>query len=243
MLTCPALIMAGGKSERMRAGGCGTHKALRTVAGSTLLEQNLRALFRFQFKEITVAVNATEDELQHWLAAKGNEIAARANARLHILLEDRPLGTIGAARSFASSTENLIVVNVDNLTELDLGDLLEDHLRCKAALTVATHRQEFPIPFGQIDSVGSRVVACREKQSIQATISSGAYVLNRRAMLHIPEGRTQAPDLINTLVQAGELVHSYHHTSWWIDVNDEAALQRAEADLCAQSFSPLARYA
>ena len=51
-----ALIMAGGRSERMRAGGSAQHKGLRTVVGMPLIECNLRALLWFGFSRLFVVL-------------------------------------------------------------------------------------------------------------------------------------------------------------------------------------------
>jgi len=94
-----ALIMAGGRSERMRAGGSRQHKGLRTVLGMPLIEWNLRALLRFGFGRLFVAVNARERELATWIDSHGRALAQSQSARLDILVEAEPLGTIGAVAS------------------------------------------------------------------------------------------------------------------------------------------------
>ncbi len=226
-----ALLMAGGRSERMRAGGCKTHKALRTICGSSLLQHNLEALFSSGFKNVTVAVNQTEESLLATI--KGLcPLAARRGASLNPLIEQKPLGTIGAARPMSDLIENLLVVNVDNLTDLDLQALFTHHVESQAALTVACHLEPFRVPFGQLEVSGSRVTGCKEKPTIPILISSGIYALSRRAMSAIPpDEKIHAPDLINSLAEGGELVSFFKHDAWWIDVNDEAALARAEAAL------------
>lgn len=230
MTTRCALIMAGGSSDRMRASGCKTHKALRCVSGCTLLEHNIRMACEHGFTDISVAVNSSEAELRSWLATRGLTIAEQCGFELRILVEEQPLGTIGSARFFASAQEHLLVVNVDNLADLDLRAFYDFHLGAGAALTVAAHREPFRIPFGQLETVDSRVIAYHEKPVFPITISSGTYMLSNRAMSAIPAGQTiHVPQLINMLIEAGEAVDCFRHTAWWIDVNDEAALALAEA--------------
>lgn len=128
MTTQSALIMAVGRSDRMRSGGCTTHKAHRSVCGSTLIEHNLRMLSWHGFTDVSVAVNSSESELQSWLATTGLCLAGQCGFELHVLIEEQPLGTIDSARSFASSREHLLVVNVDNLTDLSLQDFYDFHI-------------------------------------------------------------------------------------------------------------------
>lgn len=234
-MSCAALIMAGGRSERMRAGGCTLHKALRTVLSAPLIEHNLAMLFHFGFSSVWVAVSNREEQLLSWLKDRGQYLAFGAHAELRVIVEHEPLGTIGAAKCLANVCENALIINVDNLTTLDLRALMERQLNCRAALTVATHDEPFRIPFGQVEREGERLIAYREKPEIEMTVSSGIYVLSQRAMLLIADrGPTSAPALVQRLLDSGEIVACYQHNDWWIDVNDEIALVRAEAWLIQQ---------
>lgn len=224
-----ALIMAGGRSERMRASGSAVHKGLRAVCGVPLIECNLRALLGFGFRELFVAVNAREQPLASWVAERGCAIARGEAATLEVLLETEPLGTIGAVASLPPTVDDVVIVNVDNLTSLDLRRFAAWHRERKAAATIATHTQPFPIPFGMVELEGDRVVAYREKPELPVPISSGTYVLNRRAIERVPRGRRMdVPALVEALLRAGETVASFAHRAAWIDVNDEAALRHAE---------------
>lgn len=227
-LPIAAMIMAGGRSERMRAGGFAQHKGLRTVVGVPLIELNLRALLWFGFRQLFVAVNVREKALIAWIEARGLAIARAQSAELDVLTETDALGTIGAAACLPPDVEDAVIVNVDNLTSLDLRRLAEFHRERGAAATIATHAQPFPIPFGMLELDGQRVIAYREKPELPVSISSGTYVLGRRAIDRVPAGRFDVPALVQSLLRAGEAVLAYPHADPWIDVNDEGALAHAE---------------
>jgi NDP-sugar pyrophosphorylase family protein len=226
-----ALMMAGGRSERMRTSGCKTHKALRTIDGTPLILRNLNTLISFGFHDVWIAVNQCEEQLLCYLESL-RPFAASQHVTIRVLREEKPLGTIGVARLLASLANHVLVVNVDNVTDLDLRAFFEFHVENEAVLTVASHEEPFRIPFGQLEVCGAQVIAYMEKPLLSLTVSSGAYVLSRRAMLAIsPSERVQAPDLINALLDANERVCCFQHQAWWIDINDEDALARAEAAL------------
>jgi len=215
-----ALIMAGGLSERMRASGAKTHKALREVASRSLLDHNIEYLRSHGIFDITLAVNRCEHDL-----------LARV-AHLPLIIEERPLGTIGSARNFAQNTETLVVLYVDNLTDLDLRAFVAYHCAQQAVLTIASHDEPFRIPFGELELDGTRVLAYREKPIFPIPISSGLYVLSNRAIAAIgQEERIHAPELINRLISRGDHVAAFRHQAWWIDVNDETALAAADVAL------------
>src|SRR6185369_3742398 len=107
-------------------------------------------------------------------------LAARG-ARLECLKEDVPRGTIGIARELKGRAETILVVNVDNLTALNLRHLVEHHLESGAAFTVATHFEPFQIPFGEVTLDDGFITDYREKPVRQIRVSSGTYVLSARA--------------------------------------------------------------
>lgn len=225
-----ALMMAGGGSKRMRAAGCPLHKGLRSVLGVPLIERNLQRLLELDFSDIYVSVSAREEELVNWLDGRGRALVAAQRAMLEILLEETPLGTIGAAGLLPERIRDVVIVNVDNLSSLDLAKMADFHCRQQPAATIATHRHAVPIAYGALEVQGDRVVEYREKPIFHVSVSSGTYLLGRAAIERLrPGARRDAPELMNELLEAGETVLAYAHQEPWIDVNDEAALFQAES--------------
>jgi len=224
-----AIIMAGGRSSRMRATGCPLHKALVPVLGVSMLERNVCALIGRGFRNITVAVAANEPAIEHYVANRGAALADVCGAHLELFREADALGTIGAARYFAESSDPVLVVNVDNLTALDLRALYDAHIASDAAMTVATHTEPFVIPYGAVTVDAGSIVEYREKPVHPIRVSSGTYVVGPRAIAAIRPGRpTTVPDLVATLIGAGERVGSFEHETAWTDVNDAVGVVLAE---------------
>jgi len=223
-----AIIMAGGRSERMRATAGPLHKALVPVLGMPLLERNLRVLLSEGFRDIVVAISKAEPQIGEFLDAL-RPIANSHGAHLQILWEETPLGTIGAARPAIAGADTLLVVNVDNLTALPLRAFVEFHCEQLAELTIAAHEEHFQIPFGELDLCGHHVRRYIEKPLKPIWISSGTYVLSRAACELIPEGqRTDVPQLVSALIATGEHIAAFRHNSAWIDVNHAEAVKKAE---------------
>jgi NDP-sugar pyrophosphorylase family protein len=231
-----ALIMAGGKSLRMRASLNRQHKALVKVLGVSMLERNILTLLSHNVCEIFLAVGAREKSVLAFGRGRGQNIARAAGAKLKIFVERRPLGTIGAARAVKATSGDLLVVNVDNLTALDLSALISHHRANGAALTVATHIEPFKIPFGEVSTKNGVIVDYKEKPTFPVKLCSGTYVLSKSARLEIPRGRPfGAPELVHKLLLSKHKVLAFPHASPWIDVNDSSSVIRAEA-LIAENF-------
>src|SRR5208282_2510592 len=116
------------------------------------------ALLTHGFHDIVVAISAREKALIALARGRASRIARAGGAILRIYLERRPLGTIGAAGAIRVGAHDLLVVNVDNLTSLDLTAFLAHHRATKAAMTIAIHTEPFPIPFGQVSIRRGRVI-------------------------------------------------------------------------------------
>jgi NDP-sugar pyrophosphorylase family protein len=226
---CAALIMAGGRSERMRATAGPLHKALMPVRGTPLIERNLHTLLSEGFRDIAVAANVNEQAIGDYVETRGRSLARSFEADLRAIWEEVQLGTIGAAREAIGDKTALLVENVDNLTTLPLCELVTFHYERSAALTIAAHEEGFQFPFGELQLAGDIVEEYREKPVKPIWISSGTYVLSPDACSLIPQRRrTDIPGLVSMLISARMPVIAFRHASAWIDVNHAEALTKAE---------------
>lgn len=223
------LIMAGGRSKRMRATGSKVHKALVHVSGMTMIERNIRYLVGSGFLEFTVAVNADEPELIAYLQNEGLDLATSLGARCSVFVEQEPLGNIGVVREI-SFAESLLVVYVDNLTTLPLDAMVERHRTTAADLTIAAHREPLRLDFGELVMEGDKVLEYREKPVRYPLVSSGTYAMSRRVTDCVGDG--ESLDIAQLYARArdrGYSVTAFVHDAPWIDVNDWGAVVRAES--------------
>jgi mannose-1-phosphate guanylyltransferase/phosphomannomutase len=224
-----ALVMAGGRGERM-APHAAVPKPLVPVAGVPLVLRNLVTLLRHGFSDLYVSIPAGSEALRAFLEGPRTALAKRHGARLTLIEEAQPLGTLGAAAALGGRCDALLVVNADNLTSLDLRAFAVHHAAPPAAaMTLAVHVQPVAVPWGQVELLGGRVAAYREKPTLPVAICSGCYVLGPLALGVLRPGhRCDAPDLVRALLAAGAEVRAYEHAALWVDVNDGAAVARAE---------------
>jgi NDP-mannose synthase len=224
-----ALIMAGGRGERLRTSGSLTPKPLVAIRGLSLLEHNLLRLLSSGFRDIVVAVPAHTPEIAQFVRTRGQSLADAFGCRVRLFEETRPLGNIGAAAELEIGDSDLLVVYADNLTALDLNGFVRHHRRDDAALTSAVHLEPFRIPYGEVQVRNDLIMAYLEKPERSILVSSGLFVLSPEAIAHLPRGqRTEVAWLVNRLLENGAKVAAFRHDAPWIDVNDSAAVARAE---------------
>jgi len=224
-----ALIMAGGRSQRMRDEADSRHKALRVVLGKSLLERNLLYVLDAGIRDVFIAVSSHEPEVIAYVNNEASELAVALGGTVTCVLEHQPLGTIGAAHRLSNLCEPILVLNVDNLTSIDLELLLQRQLESNAAVCIAVHTEGFPVPLGQVVCREGEIVEYREKPTVPIQISSGAYVLAPRVCSWITPGqRTDIPELVPMAQERGDRVVAYEHAAPWIDINDPETLLRAQ---------------
>jgi len=224
-----ALVMAGGSGERMHASGVRVPKPLVPVLGVTLLERNVHALLRWGFGNIIIATPAGCAEIRRFVEQRLTPLVKAGGGELVCFVEDRPMGNIGCASAFGERTRHLLVVYADNLTVLDLSRIYERHKEAGADMTIATHRQPFRMPFGEVRTDSGRVTAYVEKPVYYHEVCSAVSVLGPKAMKAIPQDRpTGLSALVQEMIHAGNDVRAFPHTAPWTDVNDAFALRQAE---------------
>lgn len=224
-----ALIMAGGRGERLRASGPPTPKPLIRVRGVPLLEHSLLRLLTNGFRDIVVAVPAHTPEIGQYVRTRGQMVADPFGCHLRVYEEISPLGNIGAAAELDVGDSDLLVVYADNLTALDLNELVQYHRRTGAALTSAVHLEPFRIPYGEVQVRDEMIVTYLEKPERRILVSSGVFVLSPATIGRLPRGqRIEVAWLANRLLADGARVAAFRHDAPWIDVNDVAAVARAE---------------
>jgi len=229
-----ALIVAGGAGTRMSKSGGDRPKPLMEVADVSLLEWNLGALLQHSIRAVYIAIASSSADLAEHIEQRCRPLAEHAGCSLHVIKEVSPLGSIGAAGLVRHDVDTLLVVNADNLTSIDLTDLLDAHREHRPAITLAVHDEPFHMPFGQVTVVGDAVSAYVEKPTLPITVSSAVTALGPQALALLePYVHVMLPELVQRALDAGLPVRAFRHHAAWVDVNDLAALGHAEAALAA----------
>lgn len=225
-----ALVMAGGRGERMAASGIRTPKPLVTVRGVPMLEHNVRLLLHWGLREVVVSASADDDRVAGFCRSRLAPLVEAAGGDLEVLVEPEPLGNVGCAGLLADRAGDVLVVFSDNLTVLDLRDVLELHRAQGADLTLACHEHGLRIPYGRLETDGDRVTGYVEKPTLPVLVSSAVSVLAPRALAALPPHEPSGlVDLTTRLLAENATVAAYRHQADWVDVNDAGRLADAEA--------------
>lgn len=220
-----ALILAGGKAERMGEAAQGLPKPLVPVAGLPLAVYTVARLVGAGVTRVIVACRAgQEDVFVDALAGLGAEIDP--------IGETEPLGRGGGLRLAASRRREdgaVLALNGDELLDVDFGALLAAHRDSGAAATVVVSQVRSPFGVVAIEDDGA-ITGFREAPLLPDWVNSGVYVLGDGALARLPDRGDHEQSTFPELAAEGKL-RGYRHEGVWLTVNTPKDLRRAEAFL------------
>lgn len=171
-----AIVLAGGLGTRLRGVVPDLPKPLAPVAGRPFLAIVLEQLSMQGVSSAVLSVGYRHELIRE---AFGDRFAGLA---LSYAAEDQPLGTGGAIRfaARASDDSDVLVLNGDSYTELDLAQMQARHREAQADLTVCVVKVADAARYGRVLVEGSSIVGFAEKGvSGPGWINAGVYVMRR----------------------------------------------------------------
>lgn len=220
-----ALLMAGGRGERLRPATLTTPKPLLKLEGKCIIDYNVEALAACGIIDITVAVRYLAEQLKEHFAVPV------AGVEVRCMLEDAPLGTIGAAAALPSDSRATLVMNSDLITTIDFEEMYLRHREQANAVTIAAVPYQVSVPYAVLGTDAgdpTRVTAIEEKPSYSYYANAGIYIFEPEALALLQPGvRTDATDLIATAISAGMRVGYYAVGGTWIDVGSPVDFRQA----------------
>jgi NDP-sugar pyrophosphorylase family protein len=217
-----ALLLAGGKAERLGEAAQGLPKPLVPVAGFPLAEYTVGRLVAAGVTRVIVACRVgQEDVFANALGGLGAEIEAVG--------EEVPLGRGGGLRLAASArTEDgaVLALNGDELLDVDFGLLRAEHERSGAGATIVVAQVRSPFGVVALEPDG-RISGFHEAPLLDDWVNTGVYVLGQEALERLPERGDHEQSTFPELAAEGKL-RGYPHDGVWLTVNTPKDLRRAE---------------
>jgi NDP-sugar pyrophosphorylase family protein len=222
-----AVLIAGGKAERLGAAAEGRPKPLVPIAGRPLAAYQVSQLQAAGVGRVIVSCAAgQEDVFQAELSGIGPDIV--------IVGEPEPLGRGGGLRLAVQARQEsgpLYVLNGDELIDVDLDALLANHQDHAAAATIVV--APLPTAFGVVD-IGDddRVHGFQDSPELPFWAHAGVNVFDDEALARLPEKGDHERTTLPELAAEGKL-YAYRHAGVWLTVNTPKDLRVAEEHLRA----------
>ena len=238
------MILAAGLGTRLRPLTSNRPKALVEINGRTLLEITLSRLREFGVSAVIINVHHFADMLQEYLQANGN-----FGMRIEISREDVLLDTGGglkkAAHFFRRDSicpeEPFIVHNVDVLSTIDLGRMVQFHNENAALATLAVQDRKTSryLLFDEQRQLCGRQISSHEpelvrscQQALALAFSGIHVVLPRLLKMMIEDGAFSTITSYLRLAAQGEKILAFRADEYyWRDLGSPENVAQAAQDL------------
>ena len=227
-LPLDAVIMAGGRGQRLSPLTDTIPKPLLKVGAKSIIQHNIDRLAYFGIDDYWISINYLGDMIKHEIG-----IGVEKNIKINYITEDKPLGTLGAVSRIHEFKHNhVLITNSDVLTNLDYEDFYIQFLNNNADMAVVTIPYEVKIPYAVLETKNSAIISLKEKPTYTYYSNAGIYLIKRELLKHIPEGMFyNTTDLIETLITNNKKVFSYPMLGYWLDIGNPEDYAKANNDI------------
>lgn len=214
-LPIDAVLMAGGKGERLRPMTLTTPKPLLNVGEKPIIDYNIDNLINHGIENISVTINYLGEQIEEHFAEPVN------NVKVQCVREPKFLGTMGSIK-FVENWHNdtILVMNSDLFTNIDLEDFFLHFKEHDADMSIAAVPYSVSIPYGIFELEGTRnIIGIKEKPSFHYYANAGIYLIKKDVLNIIPDDEFfNATDLMDKLIKIGKNVIRFPLSGYWIDI-------------------------
>ncbi|WP_338647723.1 nucleotidyltransferase family protein [Flavobacterium sp. KS-LB2] len=227
-LPIDAIIMAGGRGQRLQPLTDTVPKPLLKVGSKAIMEYNVDRLALYGIDDFWFSVKYLGEQVENYFGDGKDK-----NIDINYVWEDEPLGTIGAVSKIDNlQHEYVLVMNSDILTNVDYEQLFLDFIEKEADFSVLTIPYEVNIPYAVLETKDGAIESFKEKPMYTYYSNGGIYIMKKSILKHIPkEVFFNATDLIDKLITEKLKVVSYPLVGYWLDIGKHEDFKKAQDDI------------
>jgi len=237
-----AIILAGGKGERLRPLTNNIPKPMIKVNGKPILLHIINLLKKYQIYDLTIALCFLPDVITNYF---GN--GEKFGVKITYTFEDSssPLGTAGAislSRNFTNETftakqqSSFIVTYADILRDLDIKKMIDFHKSSKSFATLNVYRRVAKNAKSMVVmDKNSRIIKFIERPMPDDSTSKSIwangsfYIFEPHIFNFIPDDKKTdfGKDIFPKLISSKKVLYGYPTTSYFVDIADLNKLESA----------------
>jgi dTDP-glucose pyrophosphorylase len=227
-LPLDAVIMAGGRGERLKPLTDNIPKPLLKVGPKPIIEHNIDRLRSYGIDDIWISIKYLGDSIKNYFN-DGTE----KSIRIRYIEEKEALGTAGALSLAEGLDHNaLLMMNSDLLTNINYEDFYLFFLEQQADIAVACIPYQVKIPYGVMETTGNIVTKLREKPTYTHFSNAGIYIIKKEVLNLIPHNAFyNATDLMEKVIENGGKVAAYSMVGYWLDIGRHDDYEKAQEDI------------
>lgn len=232
-LPIDAVIMAGGRGQRLQPLTNTVPKPLLKVGNKAIMEHNLERLSSFGIDDFWVSVKYLGEQIENYFGTGKDR-----NIKIDYVWEKDSLGTIGAVSKIKNFEHDYVLItNSDLLTNIDYEQFFLEFIKQDADIAVLTIPYQVSIPYAVLETSNNQIKSFKEKPTYTYYSNGGVYLLKREVLSYIPENTFfNATDLIEKLILDNKKVTSFPFSGYWLDVGKHEDFEKAQIDIVNIKF-------
>jgi mannose-1-phosphate guanylyltransferase len=215
-----AVILAGGLGTRLQPYTFFIPKPMLPLGNKPLLEHIIEWLTQVrQIDEIVVCVSYLHRTIEDYF-----EDGSRLGVKIEYARSDRPLATAGQLKTAEPLIDDTFVcVYGDAVYEFPLTNMIHEHKKSKAFITMALLSYNAKLKYGFIDlDEKSQITSWREKSEIKGLINIGCYIMEPEFIKVIPDsGAYGMDDAVREILAQKKQVTGFRIDSGFVDIGDK----------------------
>lgn len=223
-----AVIMAGGRGERLMPLTRDTPKPMLKVGNKPIIEHNIDRLINYGIQHIHISINYLGDIICNYFR-DGDE----KGISIEYLREETPMGTFGSVTLAPDySQDSLLIMNSDLLTNIDFADFYDEFARQRADMAVATIPYHVDLPYAIMEIDGAKVTSLKEKPRYTYFANAGIYIIKKQVLELVPKNCFyNTTDLMDLLIEKKKKLINYPILGYWLDIGKHEDFTKAQTDI------------
>ena len=231
------MLFAAGLGTRLRPITDTIPKALVKIGDTSLLEYAIRKLMHYGFNEVCINVHHFPDMIINYLEDNNNFGAKITISDERDLLLDTG-GGLKKAAPFFTGTDPFLVYNVDIVSDINLGEMLQYHNTRKPLCTLAvreinSHRyflfnDKDELCGWRNDKTGEEIIS-KEAETYISRGFSGIQIMEPETLNYLPgKNIFSLVELYLQLAKEKRLLAFNHEKDFWSDAGSVSELEKLQ---------------
>ena len=228
LLPLEAMIMAGGRGERLKPLTDTCPKPLLKIGEKPILEHNVDRLSSYGISRMIISVRYLGHQIKAYLGDGGSK-----GVNIEYVEEQEPLGTFGALGLVDDFRfDHILLMNSDILTNIDFKDFYQSYIDSGADLMIASIPYQVKIPYAVLEIREGEVISFDEKPTYSYYSNGGIYLFKKELLKLLPQGIFyNATDFMDLLIAQSKRITHYPILGYWLDIGKPDDYTKAQQDI------------
>lgn len=224
-----AIILAGGRGERLRPLTEDRPKCMIDILGSPILAYQIRWLKAYGVQKIVLACGYLHEIIQQYFGD-----GTKHGVEIEYLVEQKVLGRGGALKRAllqlqGKEEEPVLCLNGDNVCNLSIKEFLEFHQLHRPLATIVTVPLRSPYGIVEIGQ-GDTVIGFTEKPELPYGVNAGIYLMDRKIIEFLPDVGDHEVETFPRLAEEGKL-KAFRSRCFWRTVDTTKDVGELKSEL------------